>query len=67
VVGYEYQFKEGVESTLEWGPVQSKGDTKNIYPASKSIDEHTHIVKFDLTQEFDGWRVEDNARVELYD
>lgn len=67
VLGYEYQFKEGAKSTLEWGPVQSKGETKNIYPASKNIDEHTHIVKLDLTQEFGDWRLEDSARVELYD
>jgi len=66
VLGYEYQFKEGAKSTLEWGPVQSKGEIKNIYPASINIDEHTHIVKFDLTQEFSEWRLEDSARVEFY-
>ncbi|MBI3850256.1 MAG: hypothetical protein HY298_08210 [Verrucomicrobia bacterium] len=63
VLGYEYQFKEGTKSTLQWGDVNGK----NIYPAAKDIDEHTHILKFDLTQEYRDWRIEDNARVEIYD
>lgn len=62
VLGYEYQSKEGAESTLQWGPVEGK----NIYPSVKDIDEHTHIIKFDLTHEQAGWRIEDNARVEFY-
>ena len=62
VLGYEYQFKQGDKSTLEWGDV----DGKNIYPASKAIDERTHILKFDLTHEIHDWRIEDNARVEFY-
>ncbi|SPE53433.1 Planctomycete cytochrome C [Verrucomicrobia bacterium] len=66
VLGYEYQFKEGSKSTLEWGAVTSNGSTKNIYPASESISEHTHILKFDLTHEFHDWRLEERARVEFY-
>jgi mono/diheme cytochrome c family protein len=62
VLGYEYQSKVGAESTLQWGPVEGK----NIYPSAKDIDEHTHIVKFDLTHELAGWHIEDNARVEFY-
>ena len=62
VLGYEYQFKEGAKSMLEWGNVQGK----NIYPSAKNIDEHVHIAKFDLTHDFAGWHLEDSARVELY-
>jgi len=40
---------------------------KNIYPAAKDIHERTHIIKFDLTHDFLGWHLEDNARVEFYD
>ena len=67
VFGYEYQFRNGDESTLEWGMVTNRGDARNIYPGAKNIDEQTHIIKFDLTHEIGGWRIEDNARVELYD
>jgi hypothetical protein len=63
VVGYEYQFRDGSQSTLQWGNVNGK----NIYPAAEDINEHTHIVKFDLNHEFYGWRLEDSARVEFYE
>jgi hypothetical protein len=63
VLGYEYQFKEGAKSTLEWGAVANK----NIFPASEQIDEHVHIAKLEVTHEFLGFRLENNARVELYD
>ncbi len=66
VLGYEYQFKQGDKSTLEWGPAGGGMNGKNIYPASKAINEQTHILKFDLTHEIHDWRIEDNARVEFY-
>jgi mono/diheme cytochrome c family protein len=61
VLGYEYQYKDGSKSTLEWGSVNGK----NIFPASEEIHDHTHILKFDLSHEFNGWRLEDSARVEI--
>jgi hypothetical protein len=63
VVGYEYQFRDGSKSMLEWGDVNGK----TIYPAAENIDEHTHIVKFDLIHDFAGWHLEDKARIEFYD
>lgn len=69
VLGYEYQFKEGAKSLLEWGPVggvPNNTDAKNIYPTAKNIDEHVHIAKLDVTHDFLGWHLEDSARVELY-
>ena len=62
VLGYEYQFREGSKSTLEWGNVNGK----NIYPAAEDIHEGTHIIKFDLVHQFSDWHLEDNARVEFY-
>jgi hypothetical protein len=62
VLGYEYDFKKGNESTLEWGDVNGR----NIAPATKAIDEETHIIKLDVTHDFDDWHLEDNARVEFY-
>lgn len=68
VLGYEYQFKEGAKSMLEWGPVIWPGvRTNNFYPAAKNIDEDVHVVKLDVTHEIGGWRLEDRARVEFYE
>ena len=62
VLGYEYDFKKGTESTLDWGETGGV----NIAPATKAIDEQTHILKLDVTHDFDDWQLEDNARVEFY-
>lgn len=72
VLGYEYQFREGNKSTLQWGPVGTlppfdpATDAKNVYPAFKEISEHAHILKLDVRHELRGWELEDNARVEFY-
>jgi len=63
VLGYEYQYRSGDESTLSWGAVSGR----NTYPAAKNIDEAVHILKFDLTFNAGGWQFEDSARVEFYD
>ncbi len=62
VLGYEYDYKKGTESTLDWG--ESGG--VNIAPATKAIDEQTQILKLDVTHDFDDWHLEDNAQVEFY-
>jgi len=67
VIGYEYQYREGNESTLQWGSVNGGGQTRNIYPSAKSIDERVHILKFDLDHEIAGVRIEDSFRGEFYD
>jgi hypothetical protein len=63
-VGYEYQYREGEKSILQWGRVDSPAGARNIYPAAKAIDEHTHALKFDLAHDWRGWRLEDNFRGE---
>ena len=72
VLGYEYQFRDGSKSTLEWGNFGGLGGIqgvggKNLYPAAKDIDERVHILKLDLTHNIGGWEIEDNARVEFFD
>jgi mono/diheme cytochrome c family protein len=62
VVGYEYDFKNGNKSMLDWGYANGK----DIYPATLAVDEHTHIVKLDVTHDFDDWHLADNARLEFY-
>ncbi len=64
VLGYEYQYKRGEESTLEWGYTTPGG--KAVDPASQSLNEHTHIIKFDLDHEIDGTHIEDSFRGEFY-
>ncbi|HZM04107.1 MAG TPA: c-type cytochrome domain-containing protein [Candidatus Saccharimonadales bacterium] len=61
-LGYEYQYRNGAESTLDWGYVQGE----NIYPATTSIDEATHIVKLDVSGERAGWEFAESARVEIH-
>ncbi|HEU5397408.1 MAG TPA: c-type cytochrome domain-containing protein, partial [Verrucomicrobiae bacterium] len=66
VVGYEYQFKQGAESTLAWGTVNQGGASRNIFPDEQDVNEHTHIFKASLVEEWNGWEIEDRARVEVY-
>src|SRR5205085_9046729 len=73
VLGYEYQYKKGEKSTLQWGSVtngvEANGDVRarNILPSSKRIDERVHIIKFDLEHDIRGVRIEDSFRGEFYE
>jgi hypothetical protein len=71
VLGYEYQFKEGEESLLQWGPVNVdpalSPATRNIAPAYKQVDESVHIIKLDASHEIGGLLMEDQFRGEFYD
>ena len=69
VVGYEYQFKEGEESLLQWGPVEvlPSGARRNIAPAYKQVDETVHVIKLDASHEVAGLLIEDTFRGEFYD
>ncbi len=62
VLGYEYDFRKGNESTLDWGAASGV----NIAPSTKAINEQTHILKLDVTYDFNDWHLEDNAQVEFY-
>lgn len=69
-LGYEYQYRNGSQATLHWGPVGSlppydpATDARNIFPAWRSIDERTHVLKFDAEFERAGWRLADSFRGE---
>lgn len=62
VLGYEFQYRMGNESTLDWGYANGK----NLYPATQSVDEKTHTFKLDMNQEGANWQVSDSARVSFY-
>lgn len=68
LLGYEYHFKTGSQSTEEWGPVsQRNSETRHIYPAYKTINEDVHVLRLDVSHDIAGTRVEDNLRAEFFD
>jgi hypothetical protein len=75
LVGYEFQYRDGAKSILQWGDVGTVHpdfdpfgtNSKKIFPASKEIDEQVHILKFDLAHEVAGIGVENQFRAEWYD
>jgi hypothetical protein len=69
VLGYEYDYREGNKSLLEWGGFSfaAGGPTvNNIYPSVENVDEHTHVLTFDISHDLGFARVEDNFRAEFY-
>src|SRR6185437_3048310 len=70
VLGYEYQFRNGDKSTLQWGQYSNDPTAffgKAIYPGYKALDERTHILKLDVNHELFGYSIENNFRAEFYD
>jgi len=62
VLGYEEQFRVGNESELDWGALAGK----NIAPSTETVNQHTDIIKLDVSGELAGWQLEDHARVEIH-
>ena len=67
VLGYEYLYREGEKSTLQWLPVAQGGGVRDIRPGSKRVDETVHIARAVLRYEVAGVGLEDNFRMEYYD
>jgi hypothetical protein len=66
VFGYEYQYRDGTEATLLWGPVSNGSESKAIYPAFKDLSEKVHILKFDLDYARWGVGFNDSFRGQWY-
>ena len=67
VLGYEYDYKQGNEAITAWSALGTDRNTaRNIAPASKSINEDVHIIKFDLDDEIKGVSIEERFRGEFY-
>lgn len=64
-LGYEYDYKKGEESTLDWGAVTASSQ-RNIVPAAENLDEGVQVIKFDLDQEIEGGALEERFRGEFY-
>jgi hypothetical protein len=66
VLGYEYAYKRGEKSTLNWNATGPSAP-RNIGPASKRITEDAHIIKFSLDHEFHGVTIEERFRGEFFE
>lgn len=68
VVGYEYQYRLGDKSTLQWGDMTNSGSTvvRKVYPSVKEIDEEVHILKLDVSHTLAGFLLEESFRGEFY-
>ena len=66
VLGYEYDYKRGDESSTGWGGAGTGIDARNLAPVSKHINEGVHVIKFDLDAEVRGVAVEERFRGEFY-
>lgn len=66
--GYEYRYRDGQKSSLAWGPVAGPGgDAYSVYPSMRRIDEQTHIVKFEMSYDWDGLLIDNRFRAEFVD
>ncbi len=67
VLGYEYDYRIGNEALTEWGAVGTDFSTsRNIAPASESINESVNILKFNLNHTVAGVSIQDQFRGEFY-
>jgi hypothetical protein len=67
VVGYEYDYKQGHEATMEWnytGP--NSNAARNLGPASEDLNEMVHVIKVDLDYDLKGVTLADRFRGEFY-
>lgn len=66
VLGYEYDYRDGTDATLQWGPVSNGVDARNIYPGFKQLSEQVHVLKLDADYEAGGVLISDSFRGEWY-
>jgi hypothetical protein len=66
VLGYEYQWRDGSKSLLQWGLVDDGiAVGRHIYPAVKDVDERNHIVKLDVNFTLADWEISESFRGEF--
>jgi len=66
-LGYEYKFKDGEKSMVEWGTAQRGSVQRNILPASKDINDRVHIVKLEMDHDIRNIHIGDQFRYERYE
>lgn len=66
-LAYDLHRRDGTEATLHWGPVIQGNDYRLISPGRKRVDETTHLVTLDLSYDWSGLLVSDQAQFEWHD
>jgi hypothetical protein len=66
-LAYDLILREGNEATLHWGSVTGNGGTRNIYPGKKHVDETTHLITFDVSYDWAGLLISDQAQFEWHE
>ncbi len=65
-LAYDLHLRDGTEATLNWGGVSGDGVTRNIFPGRKRVDETTHLITFDVSYDWDGLLISDQAQFEWH-
>lgn len=66
-VGYEYRFREGEKSLTRWLPAFNGAEAKRFLPNAKDIDETLHVLRLDVTHEWETLRLANSLRYDLND
>jgi hypothetical protein len=67
ILGYEYQYRDGTESTLHWGSVSNHlVEARDIYPAFENVAEKVHVIKLEVDYQLAGVDLNDKFRGEWY-
>jgi len=65
-LAYDLHLRDGTEATLNWGALTQNGITRNIYPARKRVDETTHLITLDVSYDWEGLLISDQAQFEWH-
>jgi mono/diheme cytochrome c family protein len=67
--GYEYHYKDGDKSLLQWLPVQvpTPDGSVSILPNYKHIEEHRHVLRLDAAYDWRQTQLQNALRYEFYD
>lgn len=71
VAGYDYEFKSGDKSSLQWRPITLPGlggvpATRSILPSAKEIDEDVHRLHLEASQQWAGIDVNNRLQWEYF-
>jgi hypothetical protein len=65
-LAYDLHLRDGTEATLNWGGVAQNSVERKIYPGRKHVDETTHQLTLDLSYDWDGLLISDQAQFEWH-
>jgi mono/diheme cytochrome c family protein len=65
-IGYDLHLRDGTEATLNWGALDRGGLQRAIYPGRQRVDETTHQVTLDISYDWNGLLISDQAQFEWH-